>query len=138
MSTTVRLGLFLVVTLLILATGIFLIGNHESMFTSTYRVKTEFHNVAGLNNGADVRVGGIRAGVVSRIDLPKRPDGEVTVAMNLKSATREIVKKDSVASIHSEGLLGDEYVEVSFGSVEAPRLKNGDTIESEPPLSFQS
>jgi outer membrane protein OmpA-like peptidoglycan-associated protein len=39
-----------------------------------------------------------------------------------------------VASIQSAGLLGDKYVEISFGSVEAARLKNGETIESEPPL----
>ncbi len=136
MTSTIRLGAFIFGTLLILAAGVFLIGSNESMFTPTYRVKAEFHNVAGLNNGADVRVGGIHEGTVSRINLPKRPDGNVTVIMNLKSATRDIVKKDSIASIHSEGLLGDEYVEVSFGSPEAESLKNGDTIESEPPFEF--
>ncbi len=136
MSTTVRLGVFIVATLLILSAGIFLIGSKESMFSSTYRVKAEFPNVAGLNNGAEVRVGGLQMGTVSRIDLPKRADGKVTVTMNLKSATRDIVKADSVAAIHSEGLLGDQYVEISFGSDDAPRLKSGDTIQSEPPFEF--
>src|ERR1700720_4213655 len=104
------------------------------MFTPTYRVKAEFQNVAGLNDGADVRVGGIHTGTVNRIDLPQRPDGKVTVVMNLKKATRDIVKKDSIASIHSEGLLGDEYVEISFGTEQAERLNDGDTIQSEPPF----
>jgi len=94
--------------------------------------------VAGLDNGADVRLGGIRTGVVSRIDLPERPDGKVTIVMNLKKATRDLVKQDSVASIHSEGLLGDRYLEVSFGSEGAPPVKDGDTIQSEPPLEFDA
>ena len=136
MSKEVRLGLFIVVTLAILFAGVFLIGNTETLFKSTYRVKAEFQNVAGLNDGADVRVGGIHEGTVRKIDLPKRPDGKVTVVMDLQSATRDIVKKDSLAAIKSEGLLGDKYVDVSFGSQAAERLKDGETIGSEPPLDI--
>ncbi len=90
MSKEVRLGLFIVVTLAILFAGVFLIGNTETLFKSTYRVKAEFQNVAGLNDGADVRVGGIHEGTVRKIDLPKRPDGKVTVVMDLQSATRVV------------------------------------------------
>ena len=57
MSKEVRLGLFIVVTLAILFAGVFLIGNTETLFKSTYRVKAEFQNVAGLSEGADVRGG---------------------------------------------------------------------------------
>ena len=56
--------------------------------------------------------------------------------MDLQSATRNILKKDSVASIKSEGLLGDKYVEITFGSNEAARLNNGDTIAAAPPLDI--
>lgn len=57
MSKEVRLGLFITITLTILFAGIFLIGNKETRFESTYQVKAQFQNVAGLNEGADVRVG---------------------------------------------------------------------------------
>jgi outer membrane protein OmpA-like peptidoglycan-associated protein len=56
--------------------------------------------------------------------------------MDLAKDTQAIVKQDSVASIQSEGLLGDKYVEVSFGSVEAERLKGGETIESQHPFDI--
>ncbi len=56
--------------------------------------------------------------------------------MDLESETRRIVKKDSVASIKSEGLLGDKYVEVSFGSTEGEPLKNGEMIASDVPLDI--
>src|SRR6266851_4486001 len=61
-SRAVRLGLFMVGSLIILAIGVFLIGNREMLFTSTYTLKSDFQTVAGLSPGADVRVGGIHAG----------------------------------------------------------------------------
>jgi outer membrane protein OmpA-like peptidoglycan-associated protein len=133
MSTAFRVGVFIVLGLLFLSIGIFLIGNKDFLFSSTYGLKAEFQNVGGLNNGADVRVGGIHEGTVKEIDLPSQSDGKVTVVMNLRSGTRNIIKKDSRASIKTEGLLGDKYIEISFGSAKADAVQNGDTIASETP-----
>jgi outer membrane protein OmpA-like peptidoglycan-associated protein len=133
MSTTFRVGVFIVLGLLFLSIGVFLIGNKDFLFTSTYRLKAEFQNVGGLNNGADVRVGGIHEGTVKEIDLPSQSDGKVTVVMNLRTATRNIIKKDSHASIKTEGLLGDKYIEISFGSTKADAVQNGDIVASETP-----
>jgi phospholipid/cholesterol/gamma-HCH transport system substrate-binding protein len=134
MSRSFRLGLFLLTTLAILAACVFLVGRQEMEFSSNYRVRSEFDNVTGLSDGADVRVGGIRKGTVRSIQLPSRPDGKVTVTMDLAKETQSIVRRDSIASIQSAGLLGDKYVEISFGSVESEKLKGGETIDSEPPL----
>src|SRR5260221_8420805 len=128
MSTTFRLGAFIVFGLLILAIGIFLIGDKQSLFASTYLVKAEFQNVSGLIEGADVRVGGIHKGTVRRIDLPHRPGQNVAVLMNLENSTRDVIRKDSVAFIKSEGLLGDKYAEISFGSPDAEKIKNGENL----------
>jgi phospholipid/cholesterol/gamma-HCH transport system substrate-binding protein len=89
-----------------------------------------------LQAGADVRVGGTHQGTVNRIDLPRRSDGQVVVVMDLEQRTRNIVNKGSVASVQSEGLLGDKYVEISFGEKDAPAVKDGDTIRSEPPIDI--
>jgi phospholipid/cholesterol/gamma-HCH transport system substrate-binding protein len=134
MSQNLRLGFFIVITLGVLMIGAFMIGGRESMFRSNYKVRADFANVAGLNEGADVRVGGIRKGSVKTIQLPNRPDGQVVVVMELAKETQSIVKMDSIAAIQSEGMLGDKYIEVSFGSVDAARLKGGETIASKPPL----
>src|SRR5271169_4309140 len=128
MSQNLRLGTFIIVTLAILATGVFLIGSRESMFRSGYKVRADFENVAGLNEGADVRVGGIRRGSVKRIQLPKEPNGKVVVLMDLAKETHTILRENSVASIKSEGMLGDKFVEISFGSMNAAELRGGETI----------
>lgn len=138
MSQAFRLGLFIVAGLAVLVAGVFLIGSRESLFQSTYHLKTEFQNVAGLADGADVRVGGLHQGTVKRIQLPNKPDGKVTVTMDLDKATHDVLKNDSVASIKSEGLIGDKFVEISFGSDSGAQLKDGDTIASEPPLDMSN
>src|ERR1700679_3221136 len=106
MSRSFRLGLFILTTLTVLATCVFLGGRQESKVGSNYLVRSNFANVAGLNEGSDVRVGGIRKGTVRSIRLPKTPDGQVTVTMDLSKETQAIIRMDSVASIQSEGLLG--------------------------------
>jgi phospholipid/cholesterol/gamma-HCH transport system substrate-binding protein len=123
-------------TLLIFCTGVFLIGSQGFRFSSTYRLNADFPNVAGLVEGADIQVGGIHEGTVHRIRLPQRPDQNVRVEMDLRTATRNVIKKDSRAAIRTEGLVGDQYVEISFGSTSGPAIANGDTIASEPPLQI--
>src|SRR5437867_3343623 len=136
MSRTFRLGLFIVSTLTILAIGVFLIGDRQLLFSSTYRVTTTFKNVAGLGNGAEVRVGGVHEGTVKQIQLPTRADGGMVVIMDLKRATDHVIRTDSIASIQTEGLLGNKYVEISFGSASAPKIENGGSIGSVPPLDI--
>ncbi len=136
MSRAFRLGLFIVTTLLILAAGVFLIGEKRFLFRHTYRLEAEFQNVAGLDNGADVRVGGIHLGTVKYISLPSGPSGKLIVVMDLADSTKNIIRQDSVATIKTEGLLGDKYVEVSFGSEKAGAIESGDTIKGETPVDF--
>src|SRR5207249_9225903 len=136
MSRAFRLGVFIVIALLIFAAGVFWIGNKQFLFHSTYRLNAEFQNVAGLSGGAEVRVGGIHEGTVRQIQLPQKPNEKVRLVMDMQRATREVIKRDSIATIRSEGLVGDKFVEISFGSNNAPKVNNGDTIQSEPPLQF--
>src|ERR1700721_1921097 len=136
MSRALRGGLFVVATLAIFAGGIFLIGSREFLFQSTYRLNADFPNVAGLQRGAEVRGGGIHEGTIRPTDLPRRPGQKVGVEMEMDKGPRGVVRQDSVASIESEGLVGDSYVEVSFGSDGGAQVKDGDTIAGQPPLKI--
>ena len=136
MSRAARLGAFIFTTMAILAVGIFIIGSRQYLFTSTYRLKAQFTNVVGLGDGAGVRVGGVQRGTVHSIELPHRPTDKITVVMDLDSSTHDIVKRDSVASIETEGMLGNEYMAISFGSAGAANVRNDDTIASQPPIAM--
>jgi phospholipid/cholesterol/gamma-HCH transport system substrate-binding protein len=136
MSRTFRLGVFIVSTLAVFATGVFLIGNRQFMFSPTYKLAAEFTNVSGLSAGAEVRVGGIHKGTVKEIYLPGDPEGQMKVVLLMEASTRKVVRQDSVASIQTEGLLGNKYVDVSFGSPDAPPVNAGDRIRTQPPLDI--
>ena len=134
MSRVARLGAFIVVTLAILVAGVFIIGGKQYLFSSTYQLKAQFDNVVGLDAGGDVRVGGVHSGTVRRIILPHKPGEKVTVVMDVGRSTHEIIKQDSVATIETEGLLGNQYLAISFGSASAAEVHNGDSIASQAPL----
>jgi phospholipid/cholesterol/gamma-HCH transport system substrate-binding protein len=136
MSRLARLGAFIVATLAVLAAGVFIIGSQENLFRSTYQLKAQFDNVAGLAVGADVEVGGVHTGNVHSINLPHKPGDKVTVVMDLDSSTKEIIKRDSVASIETEGVLGNQFVAISFGSSGQAEVADGETIQSVPPLEL--
>jgi len=136
MSRAFRLGVFIVATLLIFAAGVFWIGKKQLLFSSTYRLEVDFQNVAGLNAGSEVRVGGIHEGTIREIQLPKKPNEKLRIIMDLAGKTRNVIRKDSVATIQSEGLVGDKFVEISFGSENSPSVSNGDTIQGQPPLQL--
>jgi phospholipid/cholesterol/gamma-HCH transport system substrate-binding protein len=136
MSRVARLGAFIVVTLSILAAGVFVIGSRKYMFRSTYQLRAQFATVAGLAAGADVEVGGVHSGTVQSIALPHEPGGRVTVVVDLDKSTREIIKHDSIASIETEGLLGNQFLAISFGSAGQPEVKDREIIQSEPPLAM--
>ncbi len=136
MSSRIRLGAFILGALIIFFMLVFWIGDKQFVFSRTYLLRASFDNVAGLDEGAPVRAGGVRIGTVQRIELPHQPGDKIIVEMDLEKSSREVIKKDSIASIETEGLLGAKYAAVSFGSAEAEQVHDGDTIESRPPFDY--
>jgi outer membrane protein OmpA-like peptidoglycan-associated protein len=132
MSQTFRLGAFILVSLLALGAAIFWIGDKRMMFRSKYRLNAEFATVAGLVPGAEVRVAGLQEGTVRRIDLPRAPGQKVRVEMDVNSDTRRVLRKDSAASIQTEGLMGDEFLEISEGTEASPQIQDNDTVQGTP------
>src|SRR5438552_619894 len=128
MSSTARLGAFIIVALLAFGFMVFLLGDKQLLFSRTYRINAPFDNVAGLEEGAPVRAGGVRIGTVKSIQLPHKPEDKINVELDLADSTHDVIKKDSIATIETEGLLGNKYIAVSFGSSDAEQARNGDTI----------
>ena len=134
MKKMALLGLFIFGSLVILFAGVFVIGNQQRMFTRSYHLHIEFPTVSGLMSGAEVRIGGVRQGTVDAIRLPAHPGEQVVVTISLDSSTRNLVKQDSIAAIETEGLLGNKFLAISFGSLAAPSVSDWGALASAPPL----
>jgi phospholipid/cholesterol/gamma-HCH transport system substrate-binding protein len=130
-----RLGLFVFLGTILLALAIFMVGNKESLFTSTFTVKAMFKNIEGLRIGSSVRMSGIDVGSVSNIEIAKDTTGKVIVSMRINTDVRNFIHLDSKASIETEGLVGNKIVVVTVGSSSSKIVEDGDFISSKSPIS---
>ncbi len=131
-----KLGIFIFLGSVLLVVLIFLLGNKDQLFASTFTIKAQFKNTEGLRNGASVRFGGIDVGAVKEIKILDDNSGRVEVIMRIKEDIRKYVKKDSRASIETEGLVGNKVVMLTMGSIDAEEIMDNGRILSKEPLSF--
>lgn len=131
-----KLGIFIFLGSVLLVILIFLLGNKDQLFTSTFTVRAYFQNTEGLRNGASVRFGGIDVGAVKSITIVPDTTGRVEVAMRIKDNVKRFIKKDSKASIETEGLVGNKVVMLSMGTEKAAEISDGGVILSKEPLTF--
>src|SRR5262249_24706133 len=95
---------------------------------------SEFVGLAGLSNGAKVRVGGMDAGEVLAIGVPDSPSARFRVKWRINAKLRGLVRADSVVTIETEGVVGGTYVAVRPGSAQAPQAAALATIPSREPI----
>lgn len=134
--SAIRLGVFITIGTALLILAIFLVGNKESLFSSTYNVKAYFKTIEGLRSGAPVRLSGIDVGSVSNIRIIADTTGSVEVIMRLRTEIAQFIKTDTRATIETEGLVGNKVIMLSAGSAGADQIKEGGTIQSRDPLGF--
>src|SRR5713101_3793375 len=116
-----RVGIFILVSLLIFVVFVFALGKESNLFKKSYKVQTSFTNTAGLSEGAPVRLSGLRIGTVKEIKFPESRDNNfiiVTMEVNQEGIRR--IGSDAIATIKTEGLLGDKYIEVLKGTTTLP------------------
>jgi phospholipid/cholesterol/gamma-HCH transport system substrate-binding protein len=125
-----RVGLFVLVGLTVLAAGIFYVTG-AGILGPKYRIKTFLPEVSGLANGASVKLDGVEIGNVESVKLVPRVAGKpvdknrnVEVDMRIDKRFQGEILTDSVASLVTEGLLGNRYVEIKRGLTGAPLKEN--------------
>lgn len=131
-----KLGIFIFIGSVLLVIGIFLLGNKEALFRPTFTVKAYFSNIEGLRNGAPVRLGGIDVGSVKNIEIVKDTTGRVEVSMRLVNEIKRFIRKDTKATIETEGLVGNKVVILVIGTSAADLIEDGGTIQSKDPVGF--
>lgn len=123
-----KLGIFVVLGTALILIASYLIGNEQNMFTRNFTVSAEFRNVNGLQVGNNVRFSGINIGTVDKIEMVN--DTTINVYMAIEDKMREHIKRDAIATIGSDGLVGSMLVNIVPGAGEAPLVKDGDQLES--------
>jgi phospholipid/cholesterol/gamma-HCH transport system substrate-binding protein len=131
-----KLGIFIFLGSTLLVIGIFMLGNKEALFKSTYTVNAYFGNIEGLRNGAPVRLSGIDVGAVKDIRVVGDTISSIEVSMRLLTDIARFIREDTQAEIQTEGLVGNKFVALKIGSAEAEQVEDGGVIKSKDPISF--
>ena len=127
-SQKLKLGLFVIIGTILFIIAIYLIGQKESMFKKTFTISAYFQNVNGLKKGNNVRYSGINIGTVNSIEMVN--DSTIKVAMNIEEKIITNIKKNAIATIGSDGLVGNMIVSIIPGDGKASTIENGDIIKS--------
>ena len=124
----IKLGLFVIITAILLVIALYFIGRKQNIFGSTYYISAVFNNVNGLKLGNNVRYSGINVGTVKKIFMIN--DSTICVDMAIESSILDHMRTNAKAVIGSDGIVGSMVVNIFPGSIEADLLKPGDTLSS--------
>src|SRR2546422_7638038 len=129
-----RVGIFVLVSLPAFLGMIYALGARARLFEARYTIHAEFTEVGGLAEGATVRLAGVQIGRVSGVHLPSQPGGKVRVDLSITKQFADRIRKNSVARIDTQGLLGDKIVEITVGTPGAPVVRPDGIIAARDPV----
>ena len=127
----VIVGVFLLLGLLALGYLAVKLGRMEVIGGSGYSVYAKFPTVAGLRTGSAVEIAGVEVGRVQSISLEEY-QARVTFRLNPDVKLPE----DSIVSIRTKGLIGEQFVKISPGGSDRMIPTGGQIIETEPPVDI--
>ena len=126
-------GIFMVVGLICVGYMTVKLGNVSIFGDNTYRLAARFNSVSGMRIGNEINMFGIQVGKISKITIDQETQGAV---VELKIRKGINIYDDAIASIKTEGLLGDSYLSIDPGGA-GELLKDGDVIiETQSPVDI--
>jgi phospholipid/cholesterol/gamma-HCH transport system substrate-binding protein len=131
----IKAGIIVVVSLVILSGSVILIGG-SSLFEKSDKYYVRFMNAAGLETGAQVRLGGVRVGRVTNVYVPDKPGEPVTVELGLKRGT--LLYKGTRAQVSQIGFVGDIFLLLAVKDTTNERIRPGDTIPSDEKIELDA
>lgn len=125
----IKLGFFVFAGFVLLVAGLFYIGGNSNIFSNDAELKVRFKHTDGLQKGNNVLFSGINAGTVKSITLIDENTIEVVVLIRMEIMSH--IPKNSLASIGTEGLMGNKIVNITPGLQPSDKVSDGDYLKAE-------
>jgi phospholipid/cholesterol/gamma-HCH transport system substrate-binding protein len=130
-----KLGMFVLIGILLFIITIYFVGKQQNLFGNTFHLQSKFKTVSGLKVGNNVRFSGINVGTISEIEILN--DSAVLVVLLMDEDVQKYIKKDAMASIGSDGLMGDKVMTISPGTSSNEMVRDNDFIKSKSTLEME-
>ncbi|NND31976.1 MAG: MCE family protein, partial [Saprospiraceae bacterium] len=125
-NNNIRLGLFVILAIVTFSYSLYRISNKADLFSGSIYISATFYDVRGLQPGNNVRFAGINIGSVEEVFL--EGDTIVKVTMKVVDEVTTYMRKDAIAEIGTNGLVGNMLVNIMPGQGHAPYVKDGDMV----------
>jgi phospholipid/cholesterol/gamma-HCH transport system substrate-binding protein len=135
-ANNVIVGVFVTSAFIGFVWVLFTMGGGTGLLSSQYSLLGTFSHVKGLHPGSEVSLSGLRIGTIKTITVANDDTKSLVVELAINKDMKDKIREDSVASIKTQGMLGDKYVEVSIGVIGEPLQHNAHIKTEEPPDLF--
>jgi phospholipid/cholesterol/gamma-HCH transport system substrate-binding protein len=129
-----RVGITVVVAAIALGVLLFLMSGTTGLFTHRITVRSYFDNAEGLRLGAPVRLSGVDIGNVTLIRIVSDKEKQLTpVEVTMKISTKYSfdMRRDSVTSLETAGVLGETFLDIDSSQAVGGPLQDGDTLPTQ-------
>jgi phospholipid/cholesterol/gamma-HCH transport system substrate-binding protein len=133
-KTELVVGVFLLLGLVAVSWLAIRLGDISMLGKERYHVVARFTSASGLRTGAYVEAGGVRIGLVDRIEFdPERYQAVVTLAIDPDVP----ISEDAVASIRTAGIIGDKFVKITPGGADRALEDGEEILDTEPSINLE-
>ena len=129
----VIVGIFMVIGLFSVSYLAIQLGELNLLGSERYLVNAKFTSASGLRVGAYVEAGGVRVGLVDKIEFDT-DDYVAVVTMAIDNYVH--IHEDAMASIRTAGIIGDKYVKITPGGLDYLE-PGGEITETEPSINLE-
>jgi phospholipid/cholesterol/gamma-HCH transport system substrate-binding protein len=137
-NKSLTVGTFVLAGLALFMAGLILIGNRHEAFARHIDYYADFTNLAGLSKGSKVQVAGMDAGQVLDIAVPASPQARFRVKLRVSENLQGLVRADSLATIGTQGVVGETFLLVHPGSSHAPAATPLFVLPSKEPMDLSN
>lgn len=131
-ANNAKVGIMVLAGILFLILTLYMIGKNRNLLGSTFNITAVVTNVNGLVPGNNVRFKGIDVGTVKSIQLHN--DTAIFVTLTIDDKVKPYLKRNAIASIATDGLMGNKLISINSGQGDAPLIEEGDIIFSKKPV----
>ncbi len=128
-------GIFIVLGLGLLISGIMIIGNVHETFKNKIKVVALFDDVNGLQKGSNVWFSGVKVGIVSKVEFHEK--SKVEIIMKIETGVQQYIRKNAKVKISTDGLIGNKILVIYGGSETYGMVTEGDTLGVEKTFSSE-
>jgi len=127
-----KVGLLVISGLVFLVLTLYMIGKNRNLLGATFTIKAVLTNVNGLVAGNNVRFKGLTVGTVKSMAIAS--DTSIFVTMTIDESMKPYLKKNVVASVGTDGLMGDKLININSPGTPSELIEENDTILSLKPI----